>query len=35
MIVTPGSAATIASAVQTMVRRLPAENHWFSHRKVV
>lgn len=35
MIVSPGSAANIASAVLKMVRRLPAEDEWFSHRKVV
>ncbi|GAY17804.1 ESX secretion-associated protein EspG [Mycobacterium sp. shizuoka-1] len=35
MIVSPGSAANIASAVLKMVRRLPADDEWFSHRKVV
>ncbi|WP_167108372.1 ESX secretion-associated protein EspG [Mycobacterium sp. DL592] len=35
MIVSPGSAGNIASAVQKMVRRLPAEDEWYSHRKVV
>ena len=35
MIVSPGSAANIATAVLKMVRRLPAEDEWFSHRKVV
>jgi hypothetical protein len=35
MIVSPGSAANIGSAVLNMVRRLPAEAEWHSHRKVV
>jgi hypothetical protein len=35
MIISPGSAADIASAVLKMVRRLPAEDEWYSHRKVV
>lgn len=35
MIVGPGSAAGIASAVQKMMRGLPAKEHWHSHRKVV
>lgn len=35
MIVSPGSAGNIAQAVQKMVRRLPAEDEWYSHRKVV
>jgi len=35
MIISPGSPGNIASAVQDMVRRLPAEEEWFSHRKVV
>jgi hypothetical protein len=35
MIVSPGSAANIASAVLKMVRRLPAQDEWYSHRKVV
>jgi hypothetical protein len=35
MIISPGSAANIATAVLKMVRRLPAEDEWFSHRKVV
>lgn len=35
MIVSPGSAGNIANAVQKMVRRLPAEDEWYSHRKVV
>lgn len=35
MIIGPGSAGNIANAIQTMVRRLPAEDEWYSHRKVV
>lgn len=35
MIVSPGSSANIASAVLAMVRNLPAQEHWYSHRKVV
>jgi len=35
MIISPGSAANIGTAVLKMVRRLPAEDEWFSHRKVV
>jgi hypothetical protein len=35
MIVSPGSSGNIANAVQKMVRRLPAEDEWYSHRKVV
>lgn len=35
MIVSPGSSGNIANAVQKLVRRLPAEGEWYSHRKVV
>ena len=35
LIVSPGSSGNIANAVQKMVRRLPAEDEWHSHRKVV
>ena len=35
LIVSPGSAAAIASAVQTLMRRLPAREAWYSHRKAV
>jgi hypothetical protein len=35
LIVSPGSSGNIANAVQKMVRRLPAEDEWYSHRKVV
>ena len=35
MIVSPGSPGNIGTAVQNMLRRLPAEDKWYSHRKVV
>ena len=35
MIVSPGSAANIASAVLTMMRSLPAQEPWYTYRKVV
>ncbi len=35
MIVSPGSPSAIASAVLSMLRNLPAEEQWFSYRKVV
>ena len=35
MIVGPGSAGNLASAVVTMMRDLPAHEGWFSYRKVV
>ena len=35
MVVGPGSPAAIASAVRSMLRRLPAQDEWFSYRKVV
>ena len=35
MIAGPGSATTIASAVATMMRRLPAQEAWYSYRKVI
>jgi len=31
----PGSAANITSAVATMMRRLPAQEAWYSYRKVI
>jgi len=34
MIVSPGSVNNIVTAINTMVRRLPAKEEWFSHRKV-
>lgn len=35
MIVSPGTLPNIASAVKTMLRNLPAQEDWYSHRKVV
>ena len=35
LIVGPATTADIASAVQTMMRRLPARQSWYSHRKAV
>jgi hypothetical protein len=35
MVVAPGSASNIAAAITNMVRRLPANEEWFSYRKVV
>jgi hypothetical protein len=35
MIAGPGSATSIASAVATMMRRLPAHEAWYSYRKVI
>lgn len=35
MIVSPGSATNIATATRNMLRRLPAEGDWYSHRKAV
>lgn len=35
MIVAPGTASNIASAINNMVRRLPARQEWHSYRKVV
>lgn len=35
MIVSPGSAAQIAAAVQTLLRRLPAQTDWHAYRKAV
>lgn len=35
MVVSPGSAGTIASAVLALMRNLPAHEDWFSYRKVV
>lgn len=33
MILSPGTIADVASAVQTMMRRLPAQQSWYSYRK--
>jgi hypothetical protein len=35
MVIAPGTATNIANAVNEMVRRLPANEEWHSHRKVV
>lgn len=35
MVVTPGSADALAAALHTLLRRLPAEHSWYSHRKAV
>ncbi|WP_238158863.1 ESX secretion-associated protein EspG [Mycobacterium sp. MFM001] len=35
MIISPGTANSIASAVTRMVRRLPAQDQWHSYRKAV
>lgn len=34
-VLAPGSTRNIAAAVNAMMRRLPAREHWHSHRKVV
>jgi EspG family len=35
MIIAPGTTSSIASAVNQMMRRLPANEEWYSYRKVV
>jgi hypothetical protein len=35
MIIGPGTKNNIATAINHMVRRLPADEEWYSHRKVV
>jgi len=35
MVIAPGSGGNIADAINRMVRRLPANQEWFSYRKVV
>jgi len=35
MIIAPGTKTNVASAIQHMVRRLPADEQWHSYRKVV
>jgi len=35
MILAPGTASNISTAVNQMMRRLPANEEWFSYRKVV
>jgi hypothetical protein len=35
MIIAPGTSSSIATAVNRMMRRLPADQEWYSYRKVV
>ncbi|BBU20255.1 ESX secretion-associated protein EspG [Mycobacterium xenopi] len=35
MVIAPGAGSNIADAINRMVRRLPANQEWFSYRKVV
>jgi EspG family len=35
MIIAPGTGSSIASAVNRMMRRLPANEEWYSYRKIV
>jgi hypothetical protein len=35
MIIAPGTKSNVASAISHLVRRLPADQEWFSYRKVV
>ncbi len=35
MIVSPGTPANITSAINAMLRRLPAKEEWFSYRRIV
>ena len=35
MIIAPGTKSNVASAISHMLRRLPADQEWFSYRKVV
>ena len=35
MIIAPGNNNNIAAAINHMMRRLPAEQEWYSYRKVV
>ena len=35
MIIAPGTKSNIAAAINHMVRRLPADEEWYSYRKVV
>lgn len=35
MIIAPGTASSIGAAINRMLRRLPANEEWFSYRKVV
>jgi hypothetical protein len=35
MILAPGTTSNVTAAVNRMMRRLPANDEWFSYRKVV
>jgi hypothetical protein len=35
MIIAPGTTTSIADAINRMMRRLPANQEWYSYRKVV
>lgn len=35
MVITPGSGEAVAAAVRNLMRRLPAQHSWYSHRKAV
>lgn len=35
MVVGPGTSDALTAAVQTLMRRLPAQQNWYSHRKAV
>jgi EspG family len=35
MIVAPGTRSNVAAALNRLVRRLPADQEWYSYRKVV
>lgn len=35
MIISPGSVANITTAINGMLRRLPAREEWFSHRRII
>jgi hypothetical protein len=35
MVIAPGTASSIANAVNRMMRRLPANEEWHSYRKIV
>jgi EspG family len=35
MVIAPGTTSNIAAAVNQMARRLPANEEWYSYRKVV
>ena len=35
MIIAPGTRSNVAAALNHLVRRLPADQEWYSYRKVV